>query len=115
MARTLQQVKNDKQKVKNNTITDSDYVLREKTKEDILKNTINMTPVDDELSPEEIEKRKVIQEKIDAEVAKQRQKEIDDAVAQGVAEALAKIETDKKKATTTKAPVQKAGEADGKK
>jgi len=104
MGKTLQQVKAEKNKVKNNNITDSDYVLRDKDAEDIQKNTINMTPTITDLSPEDIEKQRVIQEKIDEAVAEQRQKEIDEAVAKGVAEALAKIEADKKKvAPKTKA------------
>jgi len=108
MGKTLQQVKADKKKVKNNNITDSDYVLRDKDAEDIQKNTINMTPTITDLSPEDIEKQRVIQEKIDEAVAEQRQKEIDEAVEKGVEEALAKIEASKKKVTPkpklTKAP-----------
>ena len=108
MGKTLQQLKNDKAKVKNNNITDSDYVLRDKDDADRIKNTINMTPTIADLSPEDIEKQRIIQEKIDEAVAEQRQKEIDEAVAKGVEEALAKIEADKaktppaKKTTTTK-------------
>ena len=106
MGRTLQQVKNDKAKVKNNNITDSDYVLRDKDEADKLKNTINMTPTIADLTPEDIAKKLEIQEKIDEAVAVQRQKEIDEAVAKGVEEALAKIEVGKKK-PVTKQPVAK--------
>lgn len=104
MGKSLQQLKNDKAKVKNNNITDSDYVLRDKDEEDIQKNTINMTPTLADRSPEDIAKQLEIQTKIDEAVAVQRQKEIDEAVAKGVAEVLAKIEADKPK-TTTKAKV----------
>lgn len=106
--KTLQQVKNEtKNKNKqNNNITDSDYVLREKTPEDILKNTINMTPSEAELTPEEIEKRRVIQARIEEEKAKLMQKEIDEAVAKGIAEYKAE--------EAKKAPVKKATE-DGEK
>ena len=105
MGRTLQQVKNDKAKVKNNNITDSDYVLRDKDEADKLKNTINMTPTIADKTPEELARELEIQEKIDEQVAIQRQKEIDEAVAKGVEDALAKIEADKNK--TAKKPVVK--------
>lgn len=112
MGKTLQQLKNDKAKVKNNNITDSDYVLRDKDEADRLKNTINMTPTIEGLSAEDIEKKRVIQERIDIAVAEQREKEINEAVAQGVADALAKIEADKPKTTkaTTKAKAETEGE-----
>lgn len=110
MGKTLQQLKNEKAKVKNNNITDSDYVLRDKDAKDIQKNTINMTPTTAELSAEDIAKQLEIQTKIDEQVAIQRQKEIDEAVAKGVADALAEIEKAKKKV----APKAKAG-TDGEK
>ena len=114
MGKTLQQLKNDKATVKNNNITDSDYVLRDKDEADRAKNTINMTPTLADRSPEDIAKQLEIQTKIDEAVAVQRQKEIDEAVAKGVEDALAVIEKAKKKPApkTTKTPT---GDTDGEK
>ena len=48
MGKSLYEVKQKRANRKNkNTITDADYFLREKTPEDITKNTINMTPTID--------------------------------------------------------------------
>jgi hypothetical protein len=45
MAQSLQEVKNNRAKAKqSNMITDSDYVLRDKSKAEDASNTIDMTP-----------------------------------------------------------------------
>ena len=109
MGKTLQQLKNENKAGKKNTnITDADYVLRDKDEKDRAKNTINMTPSIPDMSPEDIEKQRVIQEKIDIEKEKIRQKEIDEAVAKGVKEHLAKLEADKKKVEESAKPATKA-------
>jgi len=109
MGKTLQQLKNDKKAgKKNNNITDADYVLRDKDEKDRAKNTINMTPSIPDMSPEDIEKQRIIQEKIDIEKEKIRQKEIDEAVAKGVEEHLTKLEADKAKVVKTKTTPAKA-------
>lgn len=119
MAKTLQQLKNDKKAgKKNNNITDADYVLRDKDEADALKNTINMTPSIPDMSPEDIEKQRIIQEKIEEEKEKIRQKEIDEAVAKGIEEFKAqeaKAEKARKAKEAKEAKVTVEGGADGEK
>ena len=101
MGKSLYEVKQKRANRKNkNTITDADYFLREKTKEDITKNTINMTPtIDTSVEDARIAEAEALRLEIEAKV-----KAEDEAKLRVAIEAEIRAEIEKEaKATAPKA------------